>query len=56
MMMNQMAVEYRESCIRELRNDLLDEIDKVISSNTISRESRDWALNMVMSILLQVQK
>ena len=53
---DQLAKDYKKACRKEMENDLIEEFEKVMNSDTISNKKKDWIFQMVMDTLKFAQE
>lgn len=47
---------YKDDCKRQVKERLIEEFDSLYDNPEISKENKDWAIQMVFSILTKVQQ
>ncbi|MEK3917267.1 hypothetical protein [Paenibacillus sp. FSL H7-0331] len=52
----EMNQEYKEACKKQLRDDLLREIEEVLYSDKVSERNKDWTFSIIASILIKAKE
>ena len=56
MKIEQLNIDYKNACRKEMKKDLIEEFEKVMNSDTISNKKKDWVFQMVMDTLKFAQE